>query len=217
MHWRWLGRVPYAEALALQRAHRDALLEGRGEQEVWLLEHDPVVTTGRRGVEDLDLRAIAAAGYASVATERGGLATCHEPGQLVGYVLIDARSIGVRRTVTAIEAAISEWLGARGVVAGARDGYPGVWVGTDKICAVGLHFRAGRTMHGFALNLVNDLRGFGLITPCGIRDGGVTALTRLIPDAPAPAAAAAEIGEIVVRRLLDAAGGAVNGAAPEGT
>lgn len=217
MRWRWLGRVPYAEALAAQRAHRDALAEGRVGQEVWLLEHDPVVTTGRRGVDDIDPEAIAAAGYALVATERGGLATCHEPGQLVGYVLIDARDIGVRRTVTTIEEAIAEWLGTQGVVAGPREGYPGVWVGTDKVCAVGLHFRAGLTLHGFALNLVNELRGFGLITPCGIRDGGVTTLARLVADAPTPAAAAAAVGEIVVRRLLDAAGGTVNRGAPEGT
>ncbi|MDP2306498.1 MAG: lipoyl(octanoyl) transferase LipB [Pseudomonadota bacterium] len=217
MRWRWLGRVPYVEALAAQRAHRDALGEGRVGQEVWLLEHDPVVTTGRRGVFDLDPARIAAAGYDLAATERGGLATCHEPGQLVGYVLIDAREIGVRRTIATLEGAIVEWLGTQGVMAGPREGYPGVWVGSEKLCAVGLHFRGGLTLHGFALNLVNDLRGFGLITPCGIRDGGVTTLARLVGTAPAPAAAAAAIGEIVVRRLLDAAVGSVNRVGPEGT
>lgn len=217
MRWRWLGRVPYAEALAAQRAHREALAEGRGAEEVWLLEHDPVVTTGRRGVDDLDPARIAAAGYALHATERGGFATCHEPGQLVGYVLIDARDIGVRRTVAAIEAAVAEWLLLQGVAAGPREGYPGVWVGSDKICAVGLHFRAGLTLHGFALNLVNDLRGFGLITPCGIRDGGVTSLGRLVPGAPAPEEVATTIGEIVVGRLLDARRGSVNRCGTEGT
>ncbi len=217
MRWRWLGRVPYAEALAAQRAHRDALAEGRGAEEVWLLEHDPVVTTGRRGVDDLDPERIAGAGYALHGTERGGFATCHEPGQLVGYVLIDAREIGVRRTVGAIEAAVAEWLLGRGIVAGPREGYPGVWVGAEKICAVGLHFRGGLTLHGFALNLVNDLRGFGIITPCGIRDGGVTALGRLVAVAPTPAEAAPSVGEIVVRRLLDARRGSVNRWGTEGT
>lgn len=217
MRWRWLGRVPYADALASQRAHRDALGEGTVGPEVWLLEHDPVVTTGRRVVDDLDAGCIATAGYDLVTTERGGLATCHEPGQLVGYVLIDASDIGVRRTVATLEGAIVEWIAGRGVAAGVREGYPGVWVGRDKVCAIGLHFRKGLTMHGFALNLVNDLRGFGLITPCGVRDAGVTTLARLISGAPAPAEAAAEVGEIVVRRLLDAARGSVIRGRPEGT
>lgn len=210
MRWAWRGRVPYAEALAAQRAHRDALVEGRGEEEVWLLEHDPVITTGRRGVDDLDPERILGAGYALEAAERGGLATCHEPGQLVGYVLIDAREIGVRRTVDAIETAIAAWLAAQGVEAGPREGYPGVWIARDKVCAVGLHFRAGFTLHGFALNLVNDLTGFGLITPCGIVDGGVTALKRLVPSAPSPEAAAPAVGGIVVQHLLDARRGPVN-------
>ncbi|MDP2316777.1 MAG: lipoyl(octanoyl) transferase LipB [Pseudomonadota bacterium] len=217
MRWRWLGRLPYEEALAAQRAHRDALVEGRVGQEVWLLEHDPVVTTGRRGVDDLDPDRIRAAGFALVGSERGGLATCHEPGQLVGYVLIDARGIGVRRTVAVLEESVAEWLGGQGVAAGPREGYPGVWVGNQKLCAIGLHFRSGFTLHGFALNLVNDLHGFGLITPCGIRDGGVTTLARLVPHAPTPEAAAATIGEIVVRRLLDASQGLVNRVGTEGT
>jgi lipoate-protein ligase B len=179
-------------------------------EEVWLLEHDPVITTGRRDVADLDPAAIAAAGYALHATERGGLATCHEPGQLVGYVLIDARAIGVWRTVHAIEAAVGAWLRGRGVDAGPRDGFPGIWVGRDKICAIGLHFRAGFTLHGLALNLRNDLRGFGLITPCGIQDGGVTTLARLVGEAatPTPEEAAESVGDVIVRELLDARGSA---------
>jgi lipoate-protein ligase B len=211
MHTRWLGTVPYAEALAEQRAHRDALAAGRADEEIWLLEHPPVITTGRRVVAELDPDAVRGAGFDLVATERGGLATCHEPGQLVGYVLIDARSIGVRRTVQALEAAIAGWLGGRGVRAGARAGYPGVWVGRDKICAIGLHFRAGFTMHGFALNLVNDRRGFGLITPCGIADGGVATLQGLLGPGeavPGPIEAALAVGKAVVHELLDARQGA---------
>ncbi len=218
MNWRWLGTVPYGEALAAQRAHRDALVEGRAAEEVWLLEHPPVITTGRRDVGDLDPARVAAAGFELFATERGGLATCHEPGQLVGYVLVDARAIGVWRTVVAIEGAVAGWLAEHGVEAGPREGYPGVWVGREKICAVGLHFRVGRTMHGLALNLVNDLRGFGLITPCGIVDGGVISLERLVGDrAPAPAEAARTLGPRIVTALLDAANGTVNRGASEGT
>lgn len=218
MIWRWLGTVEYGEALEAQRAHREALIAGRAGPEVWLLEHPPVVTTGRRGVDDLAPERIAAAGFSIYATERGGLATCHEPGQLVAYVLIDAREIGVWRTVAAVEQAVIAWLGGQGVLAGPREGFPGVWVGRDKICAVGLHFRAGRTMHGLALNLRNDLRGFRLITPCGIVDGGVTSLFRLIGEAaPTPASAAPAIGENLLRAFLDASERSVNRGGPEGT
>lgn len=218
MIWRWLGTVEYGEALAAQRAHREALISGRAEPEVWLLEHPPVVTTGRRGVEDLVPERIAAAGYALHATERGGLATCHEPGQLVAYVLVDAREIGVWRTVAAVERAVIAWLAGQGVRAGLREGFPGVWVGRDKICAIGLHFRAGRTMHGLALNLRNDLRGFGLITPCGIVDGGVTSLLRLIGEgALRPATAAPTLGADLVLALLDASERSVNRGGSEGT
>lgn len=215
---RWLGTVEYGEALQAQRAHREALIAGEAGPEIWLLEHPPVVTTGRRGVDDLVPSRIASAGYALYTTERGGLATCHEPGQLVAYVLIDARAIGVWRTVAAVERTIADWLGEQGVHAGPREGYPGVWVGRDKICAVGLHFRAGRTMHGLALNLTNDLRGFGLITPCGIRDGGVTSLSRLLGgDALTPARVSSRVGEKLAQALLDATSGPVRRGGPEGT
>ncbi len=205
----WKGRVPYEAALDAQRGWREALIAGEVGEELWLLEHPPVITTGRRAVADLDPERIAAAGYALVATERGGLATCHEPGQLVGYLLADARALGVRRTVAALEAGLIGWLQGLGIVAGRRDDFPGVWVGADKIAAIGLHFKLGRSMHGFALNLTNDRRGFGLITPCGITDGGVTTLARLLAPAaaPEPAEAAGEVGETLVRALLDARSG----------
>ena len=205
----WKGRVPYEAALDAQRVWREGLIAGEVGEELWLLEHPPVITTGRRAVADLDAERVAAAGYALVATERGGLATCHEPGQLVGYLLSDARLLGVRRTVAALEAGIIGWLQARGIPAGRRGEFPGVWVGTDKIAAIGLHFKLGRSMHGFALNLTNDGRGFGLITPCGITDGGVTTLGRLLAPAaaPGPAEAAPEVGETLVRALLDARSG----------
>lgn len=206
MRVEWRGRVEYGEALAAQRAYRARLAAGEGDEVVWLLEHPPVITTGRRGVADLDEARIAAAGYALFRTERGGLATCHEPGQLVGYVLIDARDLGVRRLVEAIEVGVAGWLRGEGIEAGRREGYPGVWVGREKVCAVGLHVQGGRTMHGFALNLVNDLRGFGLITPCGITDGGVASVARFWPAAPGPEAAATAIGASVVSALLDARG-----------
>jgi lipoate-protein ligase B len=214
---RWLGLVPYEDALVAQRAHRAALIAGQAGEELWLLEHPPVITTGRRVVPGLEREALRARGYDLVATERGGLATCHEPGQLVAYVFMDVRGLGVRRAVSALEEAVIGWLVRTGVEAGLREGHPGVWVGREKVCAIGLHIREGRTMHGIALNLTNDLRGFSLITPCGIVDGGVTSVARLLGHAPTPLAAAPSLGEAIVHSLLDARGGSVNMRGPEGT
>ena len=107
----------------------------------------------------------------------------------------------VRTTVHAIEQGIIDWLATQGVEANRRCGYPGVWMGGDKIAAVGMHFRKGVSMHGFALNLTTDLKGFALITPCGIRDGGVTALCRWVEHAPTPAEAAPNLGLTVLRIL----------------
>ncbi len=178
---RWLGTLDYGEGLAVQaHAHDRGVL--RGQPCLLGLEHAPVLTLGKRGGE-VDLPGAAAAGYAVWRTRRGGLATCHEPGQLVGYLVVDARALGVKRLVDAVEGALIDWLGARGIVAGRREGAPGVWVhgdgGSAKIAAVGLQVRQGWTMHGFALNLVNDLAGFNLISPCGIRDATVTSAARL--------------------------------------
>lgn len=195
--WSWRGRVPYGEALVEQRAHRAAILAGEAEEVIWLLEHAPVVTVGRRPAPGTPTpEALAAMGVAHFAVERGGLATWHGPGQLVAYVLVDAltRRLGVKGLVCAVEQGVMDWLAAQGVQAARRPGYPGVWVGRQKICAVGMHFRRGVSMHGIALNLTTDLSGFSLITPCGITDGGVTALARLVGRSPTPEQAAPGLG-----------------------
>jgi lipoyl(octanoyl) transferase len=196
--WEWLGRVPYREALHRQRQRREAILAGTEREVLWMLEHDPVVTLGRRGGVDRPLD-----GVDVVETERGGLATYHGPGQLVGYPLIDVgrRGGGVRTTVTALEDGVVAWLAGRGVRGERRCGFPGVWVGGDKICAVGLHFRRGVSMHGFALNLTVDLGGFSGFVPCGIDDGGVTSLAMVVPRSPTPAEAAEEVASDVLTAL----------------
>lgn len=173
---------------------------GGAEGSLWLLEHDPVITLGRRGGE-VDRAAAAGAGFAVEQADRGGLATCHEPGQLVGYLVADVRRPGIRRVVEGLERGLAAWLAGVGVEAGPREGYPGVWVGRDKIAAVGLSVRHGVTTHGFALNLVNDLRGFDLILPCGIRDGGVTTLARLRGGASPPEASWRVIADAVLDAL----------------
>lgn len=183
----WRGLVPYGAALDAQRRYRDAVVAGAAPEALWGLEHPGVVTTGRRPVEDLAPPEVySAAGFELFPTERGGLATCHEPGQLVVYLFLDVRDLGIRRAMAAVEAGVIAWLVEQGAPAHRRPGYPGVWLGRDKVCAVGMHVSRGVTMHGLALNLVNDLRGFALITPCGIADGGVTTLQRALGRSPTP-------------------------------
>lgn len=196
----WLGRRSYVEVLAEQREHRAAILRGEAREAIWLLEHDPVITTGIRPVSGLDAGKM---GIPVVSTERGGLATYHGPGQLVGYLLIDVGKRGgsVRGTVCAVEAALIRWLSTQGLAASRREGFPGVWVGREKIAAVGLHFRRGVTMHGFALNLRTDLDGFSGFVPCGITDGGVTSLERLLGASPSPEEAAPGVGGVLIDEI----------------
>ena len=135
-----------------------------------------------------------------VRTERGGLATYHGPGQLVGYLILDVarRKTTVKGTVCAVESGIIAWLGSWGVDSGRRPGRPGVWVGDDKICAVGMHFRRGVSMHGFALNLTVDLSRFSTFVPCGITDGGVTSLAAVVGSSREPWQVADEVGRCLV-------------------
>lgn len=196
----WCGTREYGATLADQRAYRDGVIAGTAPEALWCLEHPPVITTGRRGGVE-DEQRVRSAGYDLVATERGGLATCHEPGQLVGYLFLDVSKIGVRRAVAALETGVIAWLATVGLAAQTREGLPGVWVGREKVCALGLHVERGVTMHGFALNLVNDLRGFELIVPCGIVDGAVTSVRRLAGAAPTPEAAAGDVARCVLDAL----------------
>jgi len=205
--WRWLGTVPYRDALSRQREHRDAVIEGEAPSELWLLEHPPVVTEGRRPPPvPTPVELLAQHGIDWVRTERGGLATYHGPGQLVGYLIADlgALRLGVKATVAGLERGLIAWLATRGVEAGLREGMPGVWVGRDKIGAVGLNVHRGVSMHGFALNLTTDLNPYRLIVPCGITDGGVTSLEALLgPTTPTPARAAPELAGEVLTALGD--------------
>lgn len=203
--FQWLGRVPYGEALARQRLRREGVIAGTAPEVIWLLEHDPpVITVGRREAAGVpDAAWLGARGVERFAVERGGLATWHGPGQLVAYVIVDAgrRGMGVKATVAALESAVIRWLRERAVDARRRDRHPGVWVGSDKICAVGLHFHRGVTLHGLALNLDPDMTAWTWFVPCGISDGGVTSLRRLGIEVPAIELAAAELGAALVGEI----------------
>ena len=196
----WLGRVPYVRALGFQRARRDYIVAHRTGEAIWMMEHEPVVTVGRRTPGDLS-----AVPWPVVRTERGGLATYHGPGQLLAALLLDigARGGGVRRTVHAVEEGITVWLSEIGIFAGRRDGFPGVWVGQRKVAAIGLHFRKGVCMHGFALNLDVDLSHYATFEPCGIPGQAITSVAALGGPRLAPASVAHDVATRVLAALVD--------------
>jgi lipoyl synthase len=177
---RWLGTVPYREALAVQQALFD---RGR-EDHLLLLEHPHVFTYGPRSDLDHHLRCEpAAVGAELVGIRRGGDITYHGPGQLVGYpILTIANALGAAAHVRNVEQLVIDALATFGVFAGRLAEYPGVWVDADgpeprKICAIGVRLKKGRTMHGFALNVATDMTYLRRhIVACGIPDRPVTSL-----------------------------------------
>lgn len=206
IEWRWLGRQPYGPVLERQRSHREAVIASGEGDALWLLEHEPTITTGRRPVDDLPNESeLEARGIHLFRTERGGLATYHGPGQLVAYAIVDCweRGLGAKGAVTSMEQGIIDWLSEEGVQSERRTGFPGIWVGADKIAAVGMHFKKGVSMHGVAINLAKDLSGFNLITPCGITDGGVTSLEDQVGAALPVAEAASRLAPHLLHNLHD--------------
>jgi lipoyl(octanoyl) transferase len=189
---RWLGRVRYREGLAIQEEAARAVAGG-GEESLLLLEHEPVFTLGRNAdaadvLLDEDRRR--ALGIELFEADRGGKATYHGPGQLVGYPILnlDPDRRDVKAYVTAIEETLIATLGSFGISAARsprKDRVTSVWVGNDKIAAIGVHISRWVTTHGFALNVTNEpLPHFGGIVPCGITDGGVTSMERVLGRAP---------------------------------
>ena len=201
IEWAWLGRLPYARALTLQeRVHAD-LVAGRAPETLLLLEHDPVITLGRHADAAHVLagpEALGRAGIAVLRTSRGGDVTYHGPGQLVGYPIFRLPR-GVKAHVTAMAGAVVDVLAELGITAAWRPAQPGVWVGDEKICAVGVQVRRGVTLHGFALNVNVDLAGFGHIVPCGLPSAGVTSIAELHPNAPALPALAERLAAACAR------------------
>jgi lipoic acid synthetase len=204
---RWLGRVPYAEALALQRA----LHAHSGADHLLLLEHPHVYTLGKRADPAHVLVPPASVGADLVTTDRGGDVTYHGPGQLVGYpiVTLDESPAGMRDVIAHVrrlEALLIDVLAGFGIEARRDESFTGVWAGEDKIAAIGVRVARGRTLHGFALNVDPDLSMFDHIVPCGIRGRGVTSMAA---RAGAGAPSMREVVDAVVRlapRHLGASG-----------
>jgi lipoyl(octanoyl) transferase len=192
------GRVSYDAALRLQASAEERVKAG-GAETLFLLEHEDVITIGRNS-DRRDLLVTEAylskQGIALRTSDRGGKLTFHGPGQLVAYPILDLSPdrTDVRRYVRDLEEVLILTARDFGVEA-ARSPLPArwssIWVGNDKLAAIGIHLSRWVTTHGVSLNVTTDLARFSLIVPCGIADGGVTSLARIRQEEP-PLARVAE-------------------------
>ena len=178
--------MPYGEALALQKNLVADRQSGTVPDLLLLLEHPHVVTVGvgaRRSLKNLLVSesVLRESGVELHQAPRGGDVTYHGPGQLVGYPILDLRPdrCDVHRYVGDLEEVLIRTAGAFGVQARRDSGLTGIWVGNDKLAAIGVRVSRWVTSHGFALNISTDLGYFDLIRPCGIEGRGVTSLARL--------------------------------------
>lgn len=175
----WLGKVAYDVALEIQEKAALALREGRGEECLYLLEHESVYTIGRTrdhsSIPDLD--SLPAPVHV---VHRGGQATWHGPGQLIGYPIIDLnrRARDLHRYLRVLETALVHALCIFEIQAGILEGRTGVWIADRKIASIGVGARGWITLHGFALNVADDLSGFDAIIPCGLAGVRMTSISR---------------------------------------
>ncbi len=179
------GQAPYADTVEAMKAHAAAIRAGTAGEEVWFLEHHPVLTGGTSA----DIGDLVDPGDIPVHEPgRGGQWTWHGPGQRVAYVMLDLqrRRPDVRAYVHDLESWIIGALSRFGVKGVRREGLPGIWAPSpaatgqlDKVAAIGVRISRWVTWHGIAVNLDPDMAGFEAIIPCGVRDGGVTSLRRL--------------------------------------
>jgi lipoyl(octanoyl) transferase len=202
---RWLGRVDYADAVALQeKIVAQKHVEAGKPDIVLLLEHDPVYTIGRTP----DQTSLGGAGHLPhpvFQINRGGQATYHGPGQLIGYPIIDLRSRGqdLHRYLRWIEGLLIALLGQFEIVARRRTGLTGVWTESRKIASIGVGVRHWITMHGFALNVCGDLAPFAQITPCGISGVTMTSIEKEIGKSVTVRDAAAMMEQLLPQQIDD--------------
>jgi len=168
---------PVSDAMHQYTDQRD----DQSRDEIWLVEHPPVFTQGQAGKAE---HLLMPGDIPVVQSDRGGQVTYHGPGQQVMYVLIDVkrRKLGVRQLVTFLEETVIATLAEFGVSARARADAPGVYVGGEKICSLGLRIRKGCSFHGLALNVAMDLSPFLRINPCGYAGMSMTQLKHFQPE-----------------------------------
>ncbi len=176
-----LGTMPYPQAWEEQKRVHAAVAAGERPPTLLLVEHPPVVTFGKKGgrehlrVPEARLREL---GFTLHDVERGGDVTYHGPGQLVGYPIFPVGR-RVQEFLRSLEAAMVRVLAEYGIRAVGSPGYAGVWVGNDKVVAIGVAVKRDVSFHGFALNVTTDLSHFDTIVPCGLEGKGVTSIERI--------------------------------------
>ncbi len=179
-----LGTIGYQEALQIQRRLVEIVSQGLFDV-LLLLQHPPCLTIGRfRGSEDIvvPVETLAEEGIAVFHTDRGGGITYHGPGQLIGYPILNLgkNRLGIRQYIWKLEEVSLKTLSDLGIYGRRIPKYPGVWVGEEKICSIGLRIIQQVAMHGFALNVNPDFRHFEFIRPCGITDKKMTSISKLL-------------------------------------
>ena len=174
----WIGRIAYAPALELQEQAVADRAAGVKPDRVFLLEHEPVYTIGRQ--RDRSSLGDAPLPHPVEEINRGGQATFHGPGQLVGYFVFDLQKLtpDLHIFLRWIEDGLIALLAGYDLAAQRRTGLTGVWIEDRKIASIGVGVRKWITMHGFGLNVGSDLSGFGAITPCGIEGVTMTSISR---------------------------------------
>ncbi len=181
----YLGLTDYIKAHDLQKAIASHVGDGSQPHTLLLLEHPHVYTMGRRA-KDADVllspQQIVQRGVQVQWTDRGGEATYHGPGQLVGYPILDLHKLGMGpiKYVRSLEEVLIRTLATFDIKSSRIEKLTGVWVGNFKIAAIGVHISRGVTTHGFALNVCPDLSYFDGIVPCGITNKGVTSMERVL-------------------------------------
>ena len=203
MNARWLGRVSFADALALQeKLVAEKRADHSLEDKLLLLEHEPVYTIGRTP-DQSSLRGAGHLPHPLFPINRGGQATYHGPGQLVGYPIIDLRRCGqdLHRYLRWLEELLVETLAETGIAAMTRAGLTGVWVADRKIASIGVGVRHWITMHGFALNVGGDLSPFAQIVPCGIANVTMTSIEKETGRASSVEEIASVVEKIALKRI----------------
>lgn len=205
LHVRWLGRMEFAAALALQEKVVVRKRQDRNaEDELLLLEHEPVYTIGRTP-DKSSLLGTSHLPHPVFSINRGGQATYHGPGQLMGYPIVDLRRCDqdLHRYLRWLEQLLIDLLSDYGIAAKRREGLTGVWVDDRKIASIGVGVRHWITMHGFALNVCGDLAPFNKIVPCGISNVTMTSMEKEIGKSSSVVDVAAVFETLAQRRIFD--------------
>jgi len=211
----WLGRMEFAHALGLQeKIVAKKRVDPSSNDELLLLEHEPVYTIGRTP----DRSSLSATGrirrgevgaahlpHPLFSINRGGQATYHGPGQLMGYPIIDLRRCGqdLHRYLRWLEQLLIELLGQYGIAASRRESLTGVWIENRKIASIGVGVRHWITMHGFALNVCGDLSPFNQIVPCGIDNVTMTSMEKETSNAFSVVDVAEMLEKLALDRIMD--------------